>query len=81
VGPGIPAAAPAVVGLIAGVPGWFDVPLRAAVSVTGLPSTTSGPAVVGSAGVTGVTVKHSFTPLSFESGTPVVVEVKCADQQ
>src|SRR5512133_2137570 len=42
-----PAFAPGVVGSIAGVPGWCDVPLRAAVSVTGLPKTTSSPAVVG----------------------------------
>src|SRR5262245_56965177 len=76
-----PAGAPVVVGLIAGVRGWFDVPLGAAVSGRGWPRTTSGPAVVGNAGVTGVTVKHSFRPLSLESGTPFVVEAKCADQQ
>src|SRR6266498_698224 len=77
------AGAPSVVGLIAGVPGWFAVPVSVAVSVIRLPSTTSGPAVVASAGVTGVTVKHSFTPVSSASGTPVggVVAWKCADQQ
>jgi hypothetical protein len=76
-----PAGLPAVVGLIAGVPGRFAVPLSAAVSVIGLPSNTSGPAVVANCGVTGVTVKHPLAPLSSASGTPVVADVKCADQQ
>ncbi len=72
-----PAGAPATDGLIAGVPGWFAVPLRVAVSVTGCPRRTGpGPAVVIKVGVTGLTVKHSLglVPLSCASGTLVVAE-------
>src|SRR5690348_671205 len=78
-----PAAAPAAVGLIVGEPGWCDVPVSDAVSVTGLPRTTSAPAVVARVGVTGLIVKHSLAPEvpSSASGTPLVDDVKCADQQ
>src|SRR6266498_4813091 len=76
------AGAPSVVGLIAGVPGWFAVPVSVAVSLIGLPSWTGpAPALVASCGVTGVTVKHSFTPSSVPPGTPVVSEVNTACQQ
>ena len=46
--------------------GFGAVPVSDAVSVTGLPNVTSGPAVVDSAGVTGLTVKHSFAVESLE---------------
>ena len=55
-----PAGPPAVVGLMTGVPGWFAVPVRCALSVIDAPGDTvaTGTLVVIS-GVTGLTVKHS----------------------
>ena len=73
-----PARAPAVVGLMTGVPGWFAVPERLAVSVTGCPrSTELAPAAVPKVGVTGVTLKHSLVLVepaagSLEAGTPTL---------
>ena len=66
-----PAAAPAVpVRLITGSAGCVAVPPSMAESVTGLPRLTSAPAVVARVGVTGLTVKHSFTFESLEPGMP-----------
>ena len=77
-----PAGPPAVVGLIAGVPGLFAVRPRVALSLIALPSTTGpAPACVDSDGVTGAIVKHSLVVSSSASGTPEVDDVKCADQQ
>src|SRR5439155_10844215 len=68
-----------------GLPGWLAVQLRAAVSVTGLPSSTGpAPAAVASVGVTGLTVKHSLglvAPLSVASPSPDVPDVKVPRQQ
>ena len=67
-----------------GLPGWLAVPLSVAVSLIGLLSRTVAEAWVTSVGVTGPTVKHSFespTPLCVELGTPLVDDVKSARQQ
>src|SRR5262245_55141055 len=63
-------------------PGWNAVPTSEAVSVTGWPRSTGVvPAWVASVGVKGVIWKHSLARLSFEPGTPSVVEVNSARQQ
>src|SRR5436190_19541672 len=67
-----PAGAPPVpVRLMTGLAGCMAVPDRAAESVTAVPSVTSAPAVVGNAGVTGLTVKHSPAEESLEPGMPL----------
>src|SRR5262249_31996714 len=81
-----PAAAPGVIGLITGLPGWFAVPVIVAVSLIELPSVTVPLATcVVSCGVTGFTVKHSVvlvvSPGSAAFGHPVVLEVKPPRQQ
>lgn len=58
-----------------GEAGSLAVPDSVAVSVTGLPRRTLGPAAVVSVGVTGVTLKHSLVlldpdPGSLDPGTP-----------
>src|SRR3954451_10772403 len=70
------ASPPSVFGLIdpslpaPPVPGLWAVPLRVAVSVTGLPRTTGPPAWVGIFGVAGLTRKHSLALKSLDAGTP-----------
>ena len=68
-----PAGPPGVVGLMTGVPGLLAVPVRVAVSVTGLPMKTSGPADVLRSGFTGVTRKHSVAAESLDPGMPLAV--------
>ena len=76
------AGAPAVVGLMTGLPGWFAVLARSAVSVTGFPKSTGpDPAWVTSVGCLGVTLKHSPPVASVAFGTPCVAEVKSPRQQ
>src|SRR2546428_8129204 len=67
--------------LITGLPGWLAVPFRFARSETGLPSCTSGDASVGMNGITGLTVKHSFSEASVALGTPSVPDVNSPRQQ
>ena len=78
-----PAARPAVVGLMTGVPGLFAVLPRVAVSVTGFPKSTGpAPAWVVSVGVRGVTLKHSPAVSSFAlGGFGSVAEMKLPRQQ
>src|SRR5438477_530485 len=59
-----------------GVPGWFAVLPRSAVSVTGFPKSTGpDPAWVTSVGCLGVTLKHSPPVASVAFGMPCVAEL------
>ncbi len=75
-----PAAAPCGP-LTTGVPGLLAVPLRFTLSEICPPSTIGGDASVGTAGVTGVTVKHSVAEASLASGMPVVPDANSPRQQ
>src|SRR5436190_10561139 len=61
-----PAAPPAFVGLITGVPGSFAVLPSVPVSLMGEPSATFAEALVDSVGASGLTVKHSVALWSLD---------------